>query len=67
VLPVELNRDAAEMAWAAIPMLASRHRLTVYDATCLELARRKGLPLATLDEALATAGRAEGIVVLGAA
>lgn len=45
---------------------AERHRLTVYDAAYLELAMRRGMPLATLDKALLAAARAVGIVVLGA-
>lgn len=43
--------------------IAQRHRLTVYDASYLELAQRRGLPLATLDEALQAAGRAAGVQV----
>ncbi len=50
---------------AAILALARRHRLTVYDAAYLELARREALPLATLDSALAAAARAEGLVPFG--
>ena len=45
--------------------LARKHRLTVYDAAYLELAMRTGLPLATLDEPLATAARAEGVPLVG--
>ena len=45
--------------------LARRHRLTVYDAAYLELAFREGLPLATLDEALASAARAERVLLIG--
>jgi predicted nucleic acid-binding protein len=44
--------------------LARKHRLTVYDASYLELAQREMLALATLDNALAVAARAEGIVML---
>jgi predicted nucleic acid-binding protein len=47
--------------------LARRHRLTVYDAAYLELAVREALPLATLDEALAGAARAEGVSRVGQA
>jgi len=47
--------------------LARRHRLTVYDAAYLELALREGLPLATLDEALADAASAEGVSLVGQA
>ncbi len=50
---------------AAILALARRHRLTVYDAAYLELARREALPLATLDSDLAAAARAEGLVPFG--
>jgi predicted nucleic acid-binding protein len=45
--------------------LARQHRLTVYDASYLELALREALPLATLDGALAAAARQEGVAVLG--
>ena len=44
---------------ADVLALARHHGLTVYDAAYLELARREGAPLATLDAALATAARAE--------
>lgn len=42
-------------------VLARKHRLTFYDAAYLELARREGLALATLDAQLAEAARAEGV------
>ena len=44
--------------------LARRYRLTVYDASYLELAQRETLPLATLDVALARAARAEQVPLL---
>ena len=44
--------------------LARSHRLTAYDAAYLELALRKGAPLATLDRRLAEAARAEGVSVV---
>ena len=46
--------------------LADHFRLTVYDAAYLELARRRTLPLATLDQELRTAATAIGVTVLGA-
>jgi predicted nucleic acid-binding protein len=64
VLPVEIDHEAPQRAWADIPALAERHKLTVYDVAYLELAFRHGLPLATLDQDLAAAGQAEGLVVL---
>ena len=39
----------------ALPQLADRFRLTAYDAAYLELAQRRKLPLATLDQRLHTA------------
>ena len=44
--------------------LAQKYRLTFYDALYLELARRRGLPLATLDNALERAAAAEGLPAL---
>jgi predicted nucleic acid-binding protein len=41
--------------------LARHHHLTFYDAAYLELARRRRLPLATLDGQLADAARAENV------
>lgn len=45
----------------AVMSLARRHRLTVYDAAYLELAKRRGLPLATLDGDLQKAATAEQV------
>ena len=41
--------------------LARRRRLTVYDAAYLELASRRKLPLATLDDGLREAARRAGL------
>ena len=53
-------------AWAETLVLADRYRLTVYDAAYLELAQRRALPLATLDEDLGAAASTLGLRVLGA-
>jgi predicted nucleic acid-binding protein len=45
--------------------LARSHRLTVYDASYLELAMRLGLPLASLDRKLAAAAKSEGVRLIG--
>jgi predicted nucleic acid-binding protein len=47
--------------------LASRHRLTVYDALYLQLAADVDGELATLDRDLARAARAEGVGVVAPA
>jgi predicted nucleic acid-binding protein len=43
---------------------AQRTRLTVYDAGYLELASRRKLPLATLDEKLREAARRDGLALI---
>ena len=45
-------------------VVARTFRLTVYDACYLELARREGLPLATLDKSLSAAAAKAGIRAL---
>lgn len=45
--------------------LAERHRITVYDAAYIELAQRRRLPLASLDDELRHAADAEMIPLLG--
>lgn len=51
---------------AAVLALARRHRLTAYDASYLELARRECIGLATLDSRLAAAARIENVPLLDA-
>lgn len=60
-LEIELDEESAERCWSITVTLAQIYRLTVYDAAYLELAQRRRLPLATLDQALANAARAAGI------
>jgi len=64
-LAIGIDPDTDRQAWSATVQLATRHNLSVYDASYLELARRRGLPLATLDRALRIAAGAEGVVVMG--
>lgn len=61
-LRVTIDRSPEE---ADVLMLARRHRLSVHDASYLELARRYGVPLATLDKELVTAALAMGVHLLG--
>ena len=63
-LGIEIDGETADRAWNETLAVADRHDLTVYDAAYLELAKRRGLPLATLDQALAHAARQEGVEVL---
>ena len=61
-LGITIDRAPEE---AEILALCRRHRLTVYDAAYLELARREAIPLATLDTDLIRAGRIENLTILG--
>jgi len=62
-LPIHTDPHTGEHAWSGTMELAADHALTLYDAAYLELAVRTGLPLATLDQALAQAARTVGIAV----
>ena len=66
-LPIEIDPISTSRAWGTALALARKHRLSGYDAMYLELAVRMQLPLATLDQALGAAGRAEGLDVLAGA
>jgi predicted nucleic acid-binding protein len=61
-LPITLDDETANRAWRESLNLARAHNLSVYDATYLELALRRSLPLATLDDKLKTAAAAVGVV-----
>ena len=54
-----------DRAWSEILQLADRFRLTLYDAAYLELAQRRQLPLASLDNELRAAGQMLGVPLLG--
>ena len=61
-LPIQLDFDPNERD---VLSLARRHRLTVYDASYLELSLRLALPVATLDGELIAAARSEHIKLIG--
>lgn len=50
--------------WGNTLQHAEKYALTSYDACYLELARRKALPLATLDAALRKAASAVGVMLV---
>ncbi len=62
-LPIVVD-DRASALDAALMPLAREQSLTVYDAAYVELARRAGLPLATLDRPMARAARHLGIPLI---
>jgi predicted nucleic acid-binding protein len=63
-LPIVMDPMARSRPFAVIQPLARQHRLSTYDAAYLELAIRKRIPLASLDNGLTTAARKEGLEVL---
>jgi predicted nucleic acid-binding protein len=64
-MSITIDDDTNTYAWTTTLRLSERFSLSIYDSTYLELAQRRGLPLATLDDDLRKAGRALGIVLLG--
>jgi predicted nucleic acid-binding protein len=61
VYDIAVDDQTVERAWQKTLDLALLHGLSTYDAAYLELALRRGLPLATLDRALITAARTTGV------
>ncbi len=66
LLPIQLDPETDRQAWGATARLAHRHKLTLYDAAYLEVALRRGVPLASLDQDLRAAASAEKVQLLGA-
>jgi predicted nucleic acid-binding protein len=65
VLPISLDPETDRWAWKDTLQLAQLYGLTLYDAAYLELAQRRGLPLATLDADLRSAASAVRVHLLG--
>ncbi len=63
-LPVTLDDETAPRAWAPTAALAERFALSLYDASYLELAHRRRLPLATLSRPLRTTAATLGLALL---
>lgn len=61
LLPITVYEVSAELAFGRAAELARAHRLSVYDATYLELATREDYALATLDGGLRAAAIREGV------
>lgn len=60
-LPLAVDDETVGRAWSDVLHLARAHGLSAYDAAYLELALRRGLPLATLDDKLKAAAQAIGV------
>ncbi|MDZ4659193.1 MAG: type II toxin-antitoxin system VapC family toxin [Bythopirellula sp.] len=65
LLKIEDDAEAPERSFDELLPLCRTHQLTSYDAVYLELAVRRKLPLATLDEPLRKAAKKLGVKLLG--
>jgi predicted nucleic acid-binding protein len=65
-LSITADEESAERIFPDVHRLALTYRLTSYDAAYLELALRRNLPLATLDDELITACQAAGVTLISA-
>jgi predicted nucleic acid-binding protein len=62
-LPIILDEETGTRAFRETVTLARSYQLSAYDASYLELAMRRGLPLACLDGKLRTAAGAVGVML----
>jgi predicted nucleic acid-binding protein len=62
-LPIAIDGETPFRAFDPVLTLARHHRLTAYDAAYLELAVRRALPIATLDDDIKQAALALGVAV----
>ena len=64
-LPIAIDEETNAHAFGDITNLGRSQNLSAYDAAYLELAMRRGLPLATLDDKLKSAAQAVGVPLYG--
>jgi predicted nucleic acid-binding protein len=64
-LDFEVDAEPSQYAFKEVLRLARRFQLSSYDATYLDLAVRRKLPLASLDEALRKSAKKLGVKLLG--
>jgi predicted nucleic acid-binding protein len=64
-LPITVDEETKTHAFGDTANLARSQNLSAYDASYLELAMRRGLPLATRDEKLMSAANAVGVPLYG--
>lgn len=68
MLPIDIDGEGTGPAWrATVLALATAEALSIYEASYLELAMRRALPLASGDAALRRAAARHGLAVLPAA
>jgi predicted nucleic acid-binding protein len=60
-MPIVIDDETNAHAWKTVLSLAREQKLSAYAAAYLELAIRRRLPLATLDEKLKSAAQSVGV------
>ena len=63
-VPVEIDSDSVRSLWSEVYPLAQTHNLSLYDALYLELALRRGAPLASFDKRLRDAAIRAGVELI---
>ncbi len=61
MLPIEIDDGSLDASGSNGSLLARKHPLTAYDASSLELAQRRGLPLPSFHGALRKAAERENV------
>lgn len=63
-LPIVVEQEPPERMIKEILAIAREHALSSYDASYLDLAMRKGLPVATLDKQLLAAAKRSKVEIV---
>jgi predicted nucleic acid-binding protein len=63
-LPIVIEQEPQDVMFGEVLALAREHHLSTYDASYLDLAMRRGLPLATLDNGLIAAAKRSQVLIM---
>jgi len=63
-LPIVIEQEQPERMMKDILALARKYKISTYDASYIDLAMRKGLPIASLDKDLRKAARRSRVAML---
>jgi predicted nucleic acid-binding protein len=67
LMPITIDGDTDTYAWSATLHIAERFLVPLHEASYLELAHRRGLPVATLSADLEKAAKQLGVPIVPAA
>ena len=63
-LPISVDQEPPERTIKEIFALAREHKLSTYDASYLDLAMKKGIPIATLNDRLISAAKRSNVSIM---